>query len=381
MNLLPCYAVVDLETTGGHGANDRITEIALVRVENGHTTARWSSLVNPERSIPPFIQSLTGINDAMVADAPLFERIAPQVRSLLQGAVFVAHNARFDQGFLTQELQRCGLGWDWPVLCTVRLSRKLYPQHKSHGLDAIATRHGLHNAARHRAMGDVDVVLQWLALAETELGADKLRSTAQALLQGSAGLPAHVQTPLSALPPGPGAYLLRDAQGQALYAGKASHLRPRILKHFQTASSTAQERQLAQQTASIECFPGTGELHALIHCAQLVAQWQPTHNALRKRERATLEFTLSTLPPWPLPQALAIREYHAPTQRGAVHVFDQWRCLGSVHNEADWDGLDLDRERAAQRPFDLELFRVLQRRIPTLRHDPQVQLLKDLRHG
>lgn len=378
--MLPCYAVVDLETTGGHGTEDRVTEIAIVRVENGQATARWSSLVNPGRSIPPYIQKLTGIDDAMVADAPTFERLAPTVCELLHGAVFVAHNARFDQGFLTQELQRCGLGWGWPVLCTVRLSRKLYPQHKSHGLDAIALRHGLHNAARHRALGDVDVVLQWLALAMQELGQACVSASAHSLLQGSTGLPAHVSTPLSAVPAGPGAYLLRDAQGAPLFAGKASHLRQRIVKHFQSASSTAQERVLAQQTATVDCFPGSGDLAALIQRMLLVEQYRPPHNALRKRERNTLDFALATLPPWPLPRALAIREYHAPTQCGAVHVFDQWRWLGSVHGQGDWDQIDLNRERAAQRPFDLELFRVLQRRIPTLRHDPQVQLLSTLPH-
>ena len=160
--MLPCYVMLDLETTGGNAQRDRITEIAAVRIEHGVEVARWSSLVNPGCRIPPFIQSLTGITDAMVQDAPLFEDVARQLLELLDGAVFVAHNVRFDHGFLMQEFARLDTVLRVKTVCTVRLSRKLYPQHRSHGLDAIMQRHGLRSEARHRAMGDVDVVLAWL---------------------------------------------------------------------------------------------------------------------------------------------------------------------------------------------------------------------------
>ncbi len=104
--MLPCFVMLDLETTGGSAVHDRITEIAAVRVENGVEVARWSTLVNPGVSIPPFIQSLTGITDAMVEDAPTFAQVAPRLLELLDGAVFVAHNVRFDHGFVVNELAR-----------------------------------------------------------------------------------------------------------------------------------------------------------------------------------------------------------------------------------------------------------------------------------
>ena len=135
--MLPCYVMLDLETTGGNAVHDRITEIAAVRIENGVETGRWSTLVNPGVRIPPFIQSLTGITDAMVADAPAFEDIANTLLELLDGAVFVAHNVRFDHSFVVNELARMDIALKIKTLCTVRLSRKLYPQHKGHGLDAI----------------------------------------------------------------------------------------------------------------------------------------------------------------------------------------------------------------------------------------------------
>ena len=140
--MLPCYVVLDLETTGGNALHDRITEIAAVRVENGMETARWSTLVNPGVRIPPFIQSLTGINDAMVATAPSFDEVAKDLLEILDGAVFVAHNVRFDHGFVLHALERMSKSFKIKTLCTVRLSRKLYPAHKGHGLDALSQRHG-----------------------------------------------------------------------------------------------------------------------------------------------------------------------------------------------------------------------------------------------
>lgn len=379
--MLPCYAMLDLETTGGSAVHDRITEIAVVRVENGVQTQRWSTLVNPGQPIPPFIESLTGINDAMVADAPRFSAVLAQVQELLQGAVLVAHNVRFDHGFLAHEMERAGALLNVQTLCTVRLSRALYPQHKGHGLDALTQRHGLHNQARHRAMGDVDAVLAWLAIAAQEQGLDAVQAAAQGLLQGNAFLPAQLQTPLADIPDAPGAYVLRNAQGQAIYVGKAAHMRQRVLKHFQSAKTVAKDRQLSEQTCSVECHPSAGELGALITKAQLVAQLQPEHNRLLKRERTTLQFTLDTLPPWPLDTALAIREYHPASERSAVHVFDQWRWQGTSASTSELESLDLNPERTSQRPFDLDIFRVLQKRLPTLRHDPHVFAWKALAHG
>lgn len=379
--MLPCFVMLDLETTGGSAMHDRITEIAMVRVEEGIATQRWSSLVNPGQPIPPFIESLTGISDAMVLDAPRFVEVLPQVKTLLQGAVLVAHNVRFDHGFLAHEMERAGDLLNVQTLCTVRLSRKLYPQHKVHGLDAISQRHGLHNAARHRAMGDVDAVLEWLAIAENELGADAVQAAALSLLQGNAFLPAHLQTPLTDIPDEPGAYVLRDAQGQAIYVGKAAHMRQRVLKHLQSAKTVAKDKELTAQTVTIECHPTAGELGALIEKMRLVEQLQPAHNRLLKRERTTLQFTLDTLPRWPLDTPLAIREYHPGSERSAVHVFDQWRWQGSAASTDELEQLDLNPERAAQRPFDLDIFRVLQKRLPTLRHDPQVFAWKAVAHG
>lgn len=294
--MLPCYVLLDLETTGGNAVHDRITEIAAVRIENGVETRRWSSLVNPGVSIPPFIQQLTGITDQMVQDAPSFEELAPTVRELLDGAVFVAHNVRFDHGFVVNEFERLDTKLKVRTLCTVRLSRRLYPQHKGHGLDAIMRRHGLTTVARHRAMGDVDMVLAWLKIAEKELGLPAIEREAQALLQSSASLPPLLETPISDIPDTPGVYLFFGEGKLPLYVGKSVNMRTRVMSHFQSASKVAREMRILQEIRRVEWRETAGELGALLLESRLVKETQPVYNRQLRRERNLSAWRLATDP-------------------------------------------------------------------------------------
>ena len=181
-------AIVDLETTGGRPAWDRVTEIAVVAIDNGEVASEWSTLVNPGTSIPPWIQSLTGITNDMVAGAPVFEDLARGLYERLEGRVFVAHNARFDYGFLRHAFERAGLHFQARTLCTVKVSRRLYPEYARHNLDSLIDRHRLkfdlqgsarHRApvgARHRALGDARAVWQFLRIAAEERGAGAMES-------------------------------------------------------------------------------------------------------------------------------------------------------------------------------------------------------------
>jgi DNA polymerase III subunit epsilon len=294
--MLACYVVLDLETTGGNAVHDRVTEIAAVRVEGGKEVARWSTLVNPGVRIPPFIQSLTGITDAMVGDAPAFAEVAKPLLAILDGAVLVAHNARFDHGFLLNEFSRLDIALKTKTLCTVRLSRKLYPQHKGHGLDAILQRHGLQTQARHRAMGDVDVVLAWLALAGQELGIETLQHEATALLQGGASMPPNLETPVSDIPDTPGVYLFYGEGALPLYIGKSINLRTRVMSHFQSASKVAREMRILQEIRRVEWRETAGELGALLLESRLVKELQPVYNRQLRRERQLLTWKLAQDP-------------------------------------------------------------------------------------
>jgi DNA polymerase-3 subunit epsilon len=156
----PALAFVDIETTGGNAGRDRVTEIAVVSYANDQVQ-RWQRLVNPGVRIPGFIRRLTGISDAMVQAQPGFAEIGVELLDQLRGKLFVAHNARFDYGFLQAEFNRMGVDFSARVLCTVKLSRRLYPQQSRHNLDSVVAAHGLRVDQRHRAMGDADALLQF----------------------------------------------------------------------------------------------------------------------------------------------------------------------------------------------------------------------------
>ena len=174
------FAVVDVETTGMRaGGSDRITEIAVVVVHGGRREVVVDSLVNPGRPIPPAICAITNITNAMVRDAPTFAEVVDQVMAALAGRVFVAHNARFDWGFVSAELRRTkAIALDGPQLCTVRLARRLVKNVRSCGLDNLTQHFGFENAARHRAVGDAlvtaDLLDRLLRLAREE-GASTLQ--------------------------------------------------------------------------------------------------------------------------------------------------------------------------------------------------------------
>lgn len=294
--MLPCYLVLDLETTGGSPVHDRITEIAAVRLEGGLEVARWSTLVNPGTTISSFIQNLTGISNQMVRTAPAFEEVAPRLLELLEGAVLVAHNARFDHGFLLNEFARLEIALRVKTLCTVRLSRLLYPQHRGHGLDALMQRHGLKSCQRHRAMGDVDVLLAWLELAARELGAEKISRQAQTLLQGSAALPPQLETPVADIPESAGVYLFYGENPLPLYIGKSVKMRSRVMSHFQASGRETREMRMAQEIRRVEWVETAGELGALLLEARLVKQKQPLHNRQLRRGHSLCAWRLAADP-------------------------------------------------------------------------------------
>ena len=158
------YAVIDVETTGGTAGNDRVTEIGLVKLQYGREIARYSTLINPQRRIPSFISRLTGITDQMVATAPAFNDIAADLWQQLQGCIFVAHNVRFDYGFIRAEFARCGYVLKLPQLCTVVESRRYFPGLASYSLGNLAAHFGLELKQHHRALADAAATAELLLL-------------------------------------------------------------------------------------------------------------------------------------------------------------------------------------------------------------------------
>ncbi len=278
MSLPETFVLLDVETTGANPVHDRVTEIAMLRVERGVVVERFESLVNPERPIPALIQRLIGITDAMVAAAPTFATLAPRVRALLDGAVLVAHNARFDYGFIHNEFARIGEAFDAPVLCTVKLSRALYPEHHRHGLDALIARHGFACDARHRAMGDAEVLWQFTQLVGAQFPPEALaRACARAMKQPAAppGLPVGV---VEGVPDATGVYLFFGDGELPIYIGKSVSLRARVMEHFAAATRKGKEAELAREVRRLEWIETAGELGALLLESELVKARRPLRN-------------------------------------------------------------------------------------------------------
>jgi DNA polymerase-3 subunit epsilon len=285
-------AIVDLETTGAHPLHNRVTEIAVVEVYAGEVASEWSTLINPETTIPPAIQALTGITNDMVAGAPKFGELAAELHERLAGRVLVAHNARFDYGFLRQEFERSGLKFQARTLCTVKLSRRLYPEHARHNLDSVIARHGLDCRARHRALGDAQAVWQFLRVAAQERGAEALAAAAQGIVRQPA-LPAHIdRTLVDAIPDAPGVYLFYGEGAAPLYIGKSVTLRTRVLQHFSDDLRSAREQQLAREVRRIEWQRSCGELGALLKESSLVKQLLPAFNRQLRHARELCGFAL-----------------------------------------------------------------------------------------
>jgi len=335
----------------------------------------------------------------------------------------------------------------------VRLSRKLYPQARGHGLDAIMRRHGLHTTARHRAMGDVELLHEWLGIATAELGAPAVQAAAQELLRGSASVPPQLETPIDDIPDSPGVYLFYGEGDIPLYIGKSVRLRGRVLSHFQADHRDAKEMRIAQDVRRVEWRETAGEFGALLLEARLVKEMQPLLNRQLRRERQLCAWRLADTPDarplltlvrgdaldprqfphlygtyrskrqaveslralaqrhalcpqalglesgkgrcfahqigqckgvccgletaeqhhvrlrlalaaerlraWPYAGPIGLREHNAQLERTDIHVFDQWRHLGTVQSEGELADLLEGRSDDAPGGFDLDTYRLL----------------------
>jgi DNA polymerase-3 subunit epsilon len=269
--------LLDLETTGASAARDRIIEVGLVEIQDGRAT-EWSTLVNPERHIPAAIQAFTGITDEMVERAPSFPEIADGLRARLEGKLFIAHNARFDYGFLRSEFRRAGRRYASRVLCTVQMSRRLYPQERRHNLDALMARHGIECDARHRGLGDARVLRAVLDVWRREFDPARLSETAASLMRSPvvpAGLPEGM---LDEIPEVAGVYVLRGAGDSVLYVGKSANLQTGVSAHFAGGAASERARRISMETRRVEWIETPGRLGAAMEEARLVRELAPVHN-------------------------------------------------------------------------------------------------------
>ncbi len=286
------FVFIDLETTGGSPPGDRIIEIGLKKVQDGNVIDEWQTLVNPQKTIPPFIEHYTGINNEMVQQAPLFSTVADTLKEKLHGAIFVAHNARFDYSFVKSEFRRINMAFSAKVLCTVKLSRRLYPQYIKHSMDALIERHGLSAGPRHRAMGDVDSMLAFFRHAVSEQGYEAVNTELKKILQRPS-LPSYLpEDVLDELPQSHGVYRFYGENEVLLYVGKANNLYQRVMSHFSSDHTSAKEVRMSQRIRRLEWTETAGELGALLLESQQIKQLKPIHNQRLRAVNTLSTFTL-----------------------------------------------------------------------------------------
>ena len=305
MNLFaPALAFVDLETTGTAADRDAITEVGIVRVTadpagGAPEVSEWSTLVNPGVPIPAAIQALTGITDAMVRDAPAFDAIADEIAARIANALFVAHNARFDYGFLKHAFARLDRRFTARVLCTVKLSRRMFPDAERHSLDSVIVRHALSIEGRHRALGDARALWAFVQALYRDIEADSIAEAAKRVLRIPSLPPQLAPDALDALPEAPGVYLFYGLNALPLYIGKSRNLRERVGAHFSSDYRSATDLRLSAEIRRIEFEETAGEIGALLRESALVKSMLPAHNhALRRKaESGVLELSAEPGPP------------------------------------------------------------------------------------
>ncbi|SAL84332.1 DNA polymerase III subunit epsilon [Caballeronia choica] len=345
---------VDLETTGGSLGIDRITEIGIVEVGPSGLT-QWSSLVNPQKPIPAFIQNLTGITDSMVRDAPTFDELASNLFERMNGRLFIAHNAHFDHGFLRGEFKRIGLKFQPDVLCTVQLSRAVYPAEKRHGLDALVERHALVPAARHRALADADLLWQFWQHLHRSHASDVLRAHMEQVTRRFRLAGDIDEDTIERIPAGCGIYVFYGEDDAPLFVGRSVRLRQRVRSHLTGPRRSSKDLRLAALVRRVEWTATGGEIGALLAESQTVARLRPPHNRLVRARRDDARDA-----PWPYPGAIAIDERDPGTGLHAWHVVDNWQYFGTAPTLADAAAL---RTRVLASGFELSTYRILGERL------------------
>jgi DNA polymerase-3 subunit epsilon len=275
------YAIIDVETTGGTARYERITEIAIVIHDGTKVVDTFSTLINPERSIPWSITQLTGITDEMVADAPRFFEVAKQIVQLTEDAIFVAHNVSFDFNFIREEFARLGYTYSRRQLCTVRLSRKTFPGLPSYSLSNLKKHFGIAADRSHRALDDT---LATVELFERILAAQEGKSSIHQLVnQGikETKLPKAITLErLHEIPETCGVYYLHNEEGDVIYVGKSLNIRKRLFEHF--SDPTSKGEKLRAEVADMS-FEQTGsELVALLLESAEIKRLQPRVNRAQR---------------------------------------------------------------------------------------------------
>jgi DNA polymerase-3 subunit epsilon len=280
------YAIIDTETTGGNQEGQRIIDISIFIHDGTRTIDEFHSLINPQVRIPYNITQLTGISNEMVADAPKFFEIAKKIIEITQDCIFVAHNAPFDYGFVKREFAELGFTYRRNTLCTVKLSRKLLPKHKSYSLGNLCKDLGIVITHRHRAQGDAQATVQLFeVLLERQTEAQIFEENVQL---DTYSLRLHPNIPkesIENLPEKTGVYYFYNNKNDVVYVGKSKNIRHRILSHFAGSNPNRKAMDMKNTTYDIGFRETGSELTALLLESSEIKTLQPRFNSAQRRTR------------------------------------------------------------------------------------------------
>jgi len=276
------FAIIDIETTGGSAKREKIIEIAIVIYDGKKIIDSYQSLINPQRSIPPFITSITGISNDMIKDAPKFYEIAKKIVDITDDCIFVAHNSRFDYGFIRHEFQELGYTYSRKQLDTVKLFRRFFPGLRSYALGNLIQHFGIETDARHRAMADVMATLEIFKKVLSKPDSEEILSNLYGIYLKEAKLPRGLDNEdIEKLPEKTGVYYFIDIFDNIIYIGKANNIKKRVKQHFQKI--TPKTDKFYNTVKKIDFEITESELIALLKEAEEIKKYKPPVNkALRK---------------------------------------------------------------------------------------------------
>jgi DNA polymerase-3 subunit epsilon len=277
------YAIVDIETTGGHAAANGITEISVFVHDGERVIKHFETLINPQQLIPKFITSLTGIDNAMVADAPVFDEIADVLFEILNENIFVAHNVNFDYSFVKHQLKQSGYELTAKKLCTVRLGRKVFPGLPSYSLGNLCRSLKINIENRHRAGGDAKATVK---LFEHMLANGAMAHIDLMLKRSSAEhwLPLNLDKQvIDQLPSRPGVYYFHNNKDKIIYVGKAINLKKRVSSHFTHNDPDLKRQNFIRNIYRVSFRQCATELEAIVLESTEIKRLWPRYNKSQKQ--------------------------------------------------------------------------------------------------
>ncbi|MCH5719664.1 exonuclease domain-containing protein [Niabella hibiscisoli] len=278
------YAIVDIETTGGNAGSGSITEIAIRVFDGNKVIESYETLVKPAHAIPPYVASLTGINDAMVENSLSFGDIAKDVFAILEGRTFVAHNVNFDYSFIKHQLNIAGYNYASKKLCTIKMTRRIRPGLPSYSLGNLCDALDIRIASRHRAGGDADattMLFSKLLAWDFDGVIPEMLNEVEEERQLSVAL----RNDFDRLPNVPGIYYFYNDSDEVIYIGKARDLKKRVGQHFAIHSPNRKGSKFVKKIARISYEACGTELIALIREVLEIKRVYPQYNtALKKYE-------------------------------------------------------------------------------------------------